>query len=600
MHDEWSPSLRAAGRPLGVFLLAWLGLSLLPFLPPWGASQAVSPFFPMSAEVLVLVTLLVYTSGTRWARGGRWGAGLGLGAVLLYQTYDAVVYAAFRRSGIWAEDAQYVVDLAHLATDIVSWQTAPWILLGMASVGALAWSLPRVLRTLARCGRHGCCRAALLTGHLVLWPLALVVAPAQEWGTEALAYQTSNERVRPRTVVTKVVQNARASARLRALLDTLGTAPVDSTYSRYEHLRLEQRPNVFLLMVESYGEVLNRHPDVRAPYRSMMQTLEASFAVDGWHAATAVSDAPVRGGRSWLAIASAFLGTRVDHQLLYERFQSDGSSVPHLIDVFDAQGYRTVTLQPYMMARPGLPLGNPYGFDVTLYRKDLPYDGPPYGWGLVDVPDQYSLGHAHTQHIAEASAPTFLFFETALSHALWNYGLPPVLDDWRAFDAPGRSPGIRRAALSDRPDPPPLLPDSLTAPRIFDQPTPIRFLRHIGYEMQVLRQYLETSVPPNSLVILMGDHQPPLLDTETFGVPVHVLSRDASLVAPFRAQGFTDGLSLTARSPRLKHESLYSRLVRALSESDSSAATGPSPPPLKPNGVARSILVRPKIHAAPQ
>jgi hypothetical protein len=600
MQKTWSTALTPSWRPLAAFLGAWLGLSLCPFLPAWGASKAVSPFFPLSVEVLVLVTLVVYTSGTRWAHVGRVIAGGGFAALLVYQTYDAVVYAAFRRSGIWAEDAQYVVDLAYLAADVVSWQTAPWIVLGTAAVAALAWGVPRLLRTIAHCGRHGGCRGALVAGHLVLWPLVLVVAPAQEWGTEALAYQTSNERVRPRTVATKLVQNARASVRLRTLLDTLGTAPVDSSYSSYERLPLQQRPNVFLLMIESYGEVLDRHPDLRAPYRSMMQRVKASLAADGWHAATAVSDAPVRGGRSWLAIASAFLGTRVDHQLLYERFQSGGSSVPHLVDVFDAQGYRTVTLQPYMMARPGLPLGNPYGFDVTLYRKDLPYEGPPYGWGLVDVPDQYSLGYAHAQHIAESPEPTFLFFETALSHALWNYGLPPVLEDWRAFDTPGRSPHVRRTALSDRADPPPLLPDSLTAPRIFDQPTPIRFLRHIGYEMQVLRQYLQTSVPPNSLVILMGDHQPPLLDTETFGVPVHVLSRDPSLVAPFRAQGFTDGLSLAATSPRLKHESLYSRIVRALAASDSSATAGPSPPPLKPNGVPRSILVSPQMPATQQ
>jgi hypothetical protein len=592
MHETWSTSLSPSWRPLAAFLGAWLGLSLCPFLPAWGASKAVSPFFPLSVEVLVLVTLVVYTAGTRWARAGRWIAGLGVGAVLLYQAYDAVVYAAFRRSGIWAEDVQYVVDLAYLAADFVSWQTAPWMLLGSAGGAALVWGVPRALRTLARCAPHGGCRLSLAVVHAVVWPLVLVVAPAQEWGTEALAYQTTNERVRPRTVTTKVVENVRASQRLHALLDTLGAAPIDSTYAAYRGLRLQRRPNVFLLMVESYGEVLNRHPDLRAPYRTMMHRLERSLAADGWHAATAVSDAPVRGGRSWLAIASAFLGTRVDHQLLYERFQAGALQSPHLIDFFDAQGYRTVTLQPYMMARPGLPLGNPYGFDATLYRKDLPYAGPSYGWGLVDVPDQYSLGYAHARHIAGASAPTFLFFETALSHALWNYGLPPVLDDWRRFDTPGRSDAVRRAALSDRAESSPLLPDSLTAPRIFDQPTPVRFLRHIGYEMRVLRQYLRTAVPPNSLVLLMGDHQPPLLDTETFGVPVHVLSRDSSLVAPFRKQGFSGGLLLRDDSPREKHEGLYAQIVRALAASDRAAPDASSLPPLKPNGVPRSILVQ--------
>jgi len=318
----------------------------------------------------------------------------------------------------------------------------------------------------------------------------------------------------------------------------------------------------------------------------MMQRVEDSLRADGWHMATTVSDAPVRGGRSWLAIASVMLGTRVDHQVLYERFRDDPNRTPNLVRFLRKQGYRTGTLQPYTVERPGLPVTNHYGFDVELYRDDLEYTGPDYGWGIVPMPDQYSVGFAHERFVAPSRKPTFLFVETVFSHTLWNYGLPPVLPDWRRFNTvagPARKQKLAEEAL-----PTTLLPDSVTNRPVTDQAANLRFLRHIAYEVDVAQTMLRDHAPRNSLVILMGDHQPPLLPTETFGVPIHVLSTDPDLVAPFRRQGFTEGLLLPPEPVRWKHEGLFSLLVRSLCET--SGVT--PPPPLRPDGVSRSVLAR--------
>ena len=581
------PSL-SGSRDVSKVAGAALVLNVLPFVPALVSPLPLSPLFPLCVDAVVLCSVAMLAYGTRFERWGIGGAAVGFGGVLLYQTYDAIVYSAFGRSGLFYDDVQYVVDLLYFARDSASVITVLGMLAGALALIGAGWMLPRLVRTVARGRHHAGCRRSFLIVHLVTWPLVLLVAPWQQWGPENLTYQTSNERVRVRTVAAKAVENTQASLRLRSMLDSLRAAPVDSAYAHYDTLRWERRPNVFLLMIESYGEVLNRHPDLRAPYRDMMRRLEDDLAADGWHAASAWSDTAVRGGRSWLAIASVFLGTRVGHQLLYEQFQAHPDVPPHLVRLLKRQGYRTITLQPYMKARPGLPVSNPYGFDVTLYRDDLPYDGPSYGWGFVDVPDQWSLGYTHEQHVAASEDPVFLFFETVLSHALWNYGVPPVLDDWRDFGSSSTVPDVRRASM-DGVSEAPLLPDSLTAPRIFDQPTPQRFLRHIAYEWQVMRQYLRTAVPPNSLVVIMGDHQPPLLPTETFGVPMHVLSRDAALVEPFDASGYVPGLLLDDGSPRRTHAGLYSEWVRALTR-----VNHPEHrllPPRKPTGVAPSILM---------
>jgi len=584
---------RTSWRSFGLFLAAWGLLNGLAFVPAAVTPLPASPYAPLSVDILALLTLAVGSIYILPAREAAWGvrtATAGIFFVLVYQVYDAVAYTAFQRSGLFAEDVQYLVDVSYFALDSLSWQTGGLALLGLTATAGVVWLVPPAVRVAADIGAASLrAQAALAAVHLIAWPIVLFVAPAQEWGTENLTYQTSNERTRVRTVAAKVSENAQASVRLYTMLDTLGQAPVDSTYFRYDAIELERRPHVYLYMIESLGEVLATDPKLERPYREMMATVEDTLATDGWHTSSALAEAPVRGGRSWLAIASVLLGTRVDHQLLYERFQSSPDDVPSLVRFLDRQGYLTVTCQPYTVARPGLEITNPYGFEVLLHRDDLDYRGPTYGWGVVPMSDQYSLGFSHERHLkpaAEAGQPFFYFFETVLSHALWNYGLPPILDDWSDFNA-GDSQAVRdRLAAEART--PYLLHDSITTPRIFDQPTRTRYLRHIAFEMEVLVQYLLRDAPDGSLVILMGDHQPPLIESDTYDVPIHILSRDPSLVQPFRDSGFVDGLSLD-KAPRWKHEGLFSLTVRSLvAAADSTAA----PPPLKPDGVPRSIIVR--------
>ncbi len=594
MSTRWHTSISAPAWAWVLFVGAWGGLTLLPFLPSLATPRPLSPYFPLCVEVLVLGTAVVYARRTRWARPVRIGAGLGLGVLLLYEAYDTTVYAAFRRSGILYEDLQYIDNLGYLLLNLWSWRVgviALFALVGVLGIGRLVmWGL----RTVARTGQYGGCRAALLAVHLGAWPLIAVIGPALELGPVNMTYQSSNERIRVRTTTTRAAANVRASLRLQTMLDSLRTAPIDSTYAGYDTLSLERRPPIYLLVLESYGSALNTHPSLRAPYRTLMQRTDSVLAANGWHRATARSDVPVRGGRSWLSIASLLTGTRVRHQLLFNQFQtaSDDSTheVPHLVHFLNGQGYRTVALQPFTFERPGLPVRNLYNFDTTVYRNDLNYRGPSYG--LADAPDQYSLHYTHETHLPPSGEPFFLFFETVDSHSLWNYGLPPYPDDWRRFNAQ------TQATRSPHPNadsfPPVYLPDSITTPTIYDQPTPLRYLRHVAHELRVLREYLTEKAPPGSLVLLLGDHQPPLIDSADRTVPLHVLSTDSTLVEYARRHGFTNGLRPTPESPTLRQEGLYSFLVRLLTAHDRDAATMDTTalPPWRPQGVPPSLLLR--------
>lgn len=596
MNTRWTSSLSTPPGAALRFGGAGLALGLLPFLPALLTSLPLSPYFPLCIEAWVLLTVCAYAGGTQWERPARLGALTGMGLLLLYETYDAVVYTAFQRSGILYEDLQFADNLTYLAFNVGSWRLGGAAVLGVAGLGGLGVLMHQGLRWVARAGRYGGCRAALAAVHLAAWPLVLVLGPAQEWGTPNLTYQTGREQVRLRTVTTEAWANARASVQLHGMLESLRTAPVDSAYYDYRTITLDRRPPIYVFTVESYGSVLDRHPDLRGPYRRVLRRTGAALQADEWHVASARINAPVRGGRSWLAIASLLTGVHIDRQLLFNRFQNDLDTSPHLVQFLNRQGYRTVTLQPFTFERPGLPVRNLYNFDVTLYRDDLHYEGPPYG--LANAPDQYSLGFAHDTALAPADAPFFLFFETVSSHALWNYGLPPVLSDWRRFNAAEGPPWKQKAHLDSLgTTPTQFLPDSITAPRIYDQPTPRRYLQHVTYDLRVLRDYITEQAPDGSLVVLLGDHQPPLLNTTTDAVPLHIMSTDASLVDRVRRYGLTDGMRPADTSATLRQEGLYSLLVRVLAAHDrggtvSGSADSTALPPYRPEGVSPSLLVR--------
>jgi hypothetical protein len=102
------------------------------------------------------------------------------------------------------------------------------------------------------------------------------------------------------------------------------------------------------------------------------------------------------------------------------------------------------------------------------------------------------------------------------------------------------------------------------------------------YDMEVLRRYLRDQVKDDTLVIILGDHQPPGGVTgasDGHGVPVHVLSRNRSFVEPFVARGYTPGMTPAGSGPHLGLETFLFSFLRDFSEDlrQTRALRGPAP-----------------------
>jgi len=92
------------------------------------------------------------------------------------------------------------------------------------------------------------------------------------------------------------------------------------------------------------------------------------------------------------------------------------------------------------------------------------------------------------------------------------------------------------------------------------------YLKSLRYDFAVLGDWLAKYVPGEALVILLGDHQPPAViggQLHEWTVPIHVLSRDPELVAPFTAAGYVAGIVPTQAPPHQGMENFLPSFLAA-------------------------------------
>jgi hypothetical protein len=294
---------------------------------------------------------------------------------------------------------------------------------------------------------------------------------------------------------------------------------------------LEARPNdlkklggvdVFLFLIESYGETVLQSPTKAARIRPVYQAFEAALGSHGFRSVSSLLEAPVSGGGSWFAHATLSTGVKIDEQLSYDLLTL--ADPPALSDFFQAAGYRTVLVQPGM-TRVGD--GNSFRhYDQKYYAASFDYRGPKLGWGRF--PDQFVIDYVHRREPRDGP-PRFFEYVLVSSHIPWSAEVPVV--DWaRIGDGsvyssvpvvhnPTRWSDIERMA------------GAYTSTDIYD--------------FEVIRGYLAEFVRDDALVIVLGDHQPTAAvtgDSPSFGVPIHVLSRRRDLLEPFEKRGYRAGM----------------------------------------------------------
>ena len=156
---------------------------------------------------------------------------------------------------------------------------------------------------------------------------------------------------------------------------------------------------------------------------------------------------------------------------------------------------------------------------IKITFDDLSYEGPRVNYfGLIrrySAPDQYALNFGYERARRISAGPFSLFFCTLNSHYPWHTQ-PEVVPDWRSLN------------------------DSNIELPSHDGPAVERYAAAIRYQLDYLLRFVVERADDAPLVILFGDHQPPVITPERMGkhTPVHVISRDRALIDVFMEHGF--------------------------------------------------------------
>ncbi len=283
--------------------------------------------------------------------------------------------------------------------------------------------------------------------------------------------------------------------------------------------------DVIVGFIESYG-VSALFDERYAPVvGARLDELERRVSDAGLHIVSGTLNAPMFGGQSWLAHTSLLSGLWITNQMHYE-FLLD-TERETLIQDFQATGHRTVAVMP-AITMPW-PQGRWFGYDEIFEAGDMSYAGPPFNW--VTMPDQFTWWFFEDSVRGNRDIPIFAKIALISSHAPW-VPILPILDDWEAI---GDGAIFRRWEGKGE------APESLW--RSHDRVRE-HFALSVAYALEVAGRYAATFTDEQTLLVLLGDHQPAQIITgpdPSPGVPVHVISGDPHLLEPFRARGFVPG-----------------------------------------------------------
>lgn len=315
-----------------------------------------------------------------------------------------------------------------------------------------------------------------------------------------------------------------------------------------------RRPTVLVFVVESYGQIL-MEADKYAPFReAYLVDLEKRLTDSGYRMRSTVLRAPVFGGSSWLANATILCRMMVTTEKTY--FSLMKAETPCLPAPFNDAGYHSVFAASNTTAIDE-EYARRFPFETFLSRDDLGYKGPRMSWSYM--PDQYVIDVVERRVLSNASErPRFVYYKMSSSHHPWDT-IPPYIADW---DRIGDGSIYKKAKGTSYPD------NAFLGGEHYNE----GYEDSIRYSLDTIAGYLE-SMPRDRdvLALVLGDHQPrrpvAIMDEDPWTVPLHVISRDAELIARFERQNYRPGLlSRLDKGMAPGLELLAAQLFRALND----------------------------------
>jgi hypothetical protein len=184
-----------------------------------------------------------------------------------------------------------------------------------------------------------------------------------------------------------------------------------------------------------------------------------------------------------------------------------------------------------------------YHYDQIYDRRNLGYRGPKYGF--ASMPDQYILLALQRLELAKPNRPPiFSEIDLVSSHTPWTR-IPPLIGWGRVGNgAIFNQLPIDRSGLNDSKQ---------------------GYSQSIEYTLRTLFSFVEHYGNKNTVLIVLGDHQPSRVDSGRPGhdVPVSIIAHDPEVLQQIAGWGWTDGMRPTDSAPLWPMSAFRNRFLGA-------------------------------------
>jgi phosphatidylglycerophosphate synthase len=525
-HRQEAPApVAAAGRrhpavtavlTLVAVLIVWA--ALVAPIQPWRFTPGSFVRLPLEGLVIVGLALALPTRARRFV---PWVVGPILGVLVLLKIFDVGFFIAFDRPFNPVEDWSYLsigvgtvrVTFGGRDADLA---IAAAVVAGLAALVVPALAVGQLTQVGARHRR----RSLELVGALAaLWVLCRLIG-ADVSGTGIASLSAARLAV---DEVHVVRADLRDQAEFRALInrkDPFSDTPPDQLL---EGLRGK---DVLLVFLESYGQIAVQGTSFSPAIDKVVKAGTKQLAADGFESRSGWLTSAVFGGGSWLAHATLESGTWINSPSRYSSLiASNRLTLPA---AFRRAGWRTVADVP--STRGAWPEGKSfYDFEQIWDSDNLGYHGPKYGFSTM--PDQYTFQALEDLVLSKPNRPPiFAEIDTTSSHEPWTR-IPPFIPWNRLGDG----------SIFNR------LPIDRTGLTSAQQ----GYSKSIQYSLRVLYSFLERYGNKNTVVIMLGDHQPSRVVGGQPGheVPVTIIAHDPTVISRLSGWGWTNGMLPSSKAP---------------------------------------------------
>jgi hypothetical protein len=467
--------------------------------------------------------------------------------VVIGRYAEVTVPAWFGRKVNLYWDAQHLPTFLEVASQEYAW----WQIAGMvAAFIAGTWLLTRLIRTCIEVLAEHAAPYALRS------PVSLIVSLSM-LGLVAASFMKVEAALPYVSEPVFAVYKRQAHLLAAAIFPDRFRSELPESPALDSDLKVLDGAEVKVVFLESYGATTYERDDLFEAIHPSRQRLAQAANTQGRQVLSAFVKAAAFGGASDLSHLSFLSGIDLTDPIRHDLLIT--TDRPTIVDTFERAGYRTIGLYPAMSW--DWPEVSFYGFDHYLDAPSLNYRGPKFGlWWL---PDQFSMARIDEMYPPDPDGkPRFLFYPTITTHIPFR-PTPPYQPDWSRVttDRPYSDEATAEA-----------LADAIDWHGLFQG-----YINTVKYTFKWLAGYQELPQRRDSVLILLGDHQPAGGITgpdATWNVPVHIITSNKLLIERLRRHGFTDGVDPQQES--LGHISEFSLLLLSVFDSGGAEVAGTS------------------------